>query len=120
MRSLSIPPEVLEALTARNAFRLRWSDDEVLGRFARLAPGPNREVAQSLLNALQVFPPDPVYFDILDIRAGMGGTGYKVEVATHTAVRVTVTAKYHEGRKTVTIQKFQIGPRAVGGLKAEA
>ncbi|MGH7441273.1 MAG: hypothetical protein ACREKE_01220 [bacterium] len=117
MRSLPIPPEVEAALRARNPYRIVWENAEAHRRFEDVAP-PAREVAQRLLDALPKFPPRHDDFDILDIRAGLAGTGYKVMVGTGTHIRVTVTAQYREAQQVVSIQEFQAHPRTAERLKS--
>jgi hypothetical protein len=117
MTSLPLPPEVSQALASENNYRLQWLNDDVQERFDGLGEGPDRDTAQRLLDALPIFPPSAKDFDVLDIRVALGGSGYTVDVATNTAIRVTVTAKYRQGVRTVTILAFQVGSRNASKLK---
>jgi hypothetical protein len=117
MGSLPIPTEVLRALVSENNYQLRWLDNELHERFDSLGLGPDRDTAQRLLDALPIFPPDARDFEVLDIRMALGGSGYTVDVVTNTDIRVTVSAKYRQGVRTVTILAFQIGSRSANRLK---
>ena len=107
---IKVPNEVLQALSARNPYTLKWANGEVQQRYLHLI-GPNREIADRLLEALQTFPPPGSEFDILEITAGLGGAGFTVTVGTGTQLRVTVTARYRQLGSAVVIKDFQIGPR---------
>jgi len=116
MRSIPIPQEVSETLMPLNPFTLRWGDGAETKLLA--LTGPDKEIAERLLNALIRFPPDSDHFDILNVANDLGTLGYTVEVASGVAKRVTITARYRQAFRDVTIRDIQASHRAPGKLKA--